>query len=221
MTGASIGKTIELFRNKSLDILVGTQMLAKGHDFPDVTLVVLLNVDRALHFPDFRAGERTFQLLVQASGRAGRGGRPGRVLLQLDRSDHPVIQAAMKHDYLGFSAFELAQRRAILYPPFSRMMSFCFTSENQGFLEQTMVQVSEQLEKLLAMRPEFSKIRVLGPAVPGLEKIRDIYRQMMILTTPVAEVKVLRQLGDRLVQAFKKLPRGIDCKVDVDPQNLM
>src|SRR5439155_809787 len=105
------------------DILVGTQMVSKGHDVPGVTLVAVLLADLALNVPDFRAAERTFQLLVQVAGRAGRGDAPGRVIVQTFRPDHPSIAAAATHDYKGFMARELERRRALGYPPFSRLVT--------------------------------------------------------------------------------------------------
>ena len=123
------GKLTEIlnrFRSGDIDILVGTQILAKGHDFPSVTLICLIELDQMLSLPDFRSGERTFQLLVQAAGRAGRGDHPGRVLVQTSRPDHPVVKTGLQQDYLSFAEMEIAFRSDILYPPFSRMVMFEF-----------------------------------------------------------------------------------------------
>src|SRR6185503_5207051 len=105
------------------DILVGTQMVSKGHDVPGVTLVAVLLADLSLNVPDFRAAERTFQLLVQVAGRAGRGDAAGRVVVQTLRPTHPSLVAAARHDYLGFMTEELARRRALGYPPFTRLVN--------------------------------------------------------------------------------------------------
>ncbi len=109
------------FRDGEVDILLGTQMIAKGLDFPNVTLVGVINADTALHLPDFRAAERTFQLVTQVAGRTGRGESGGRVLVQTFSPDHPAIRAAVRHDYAMFARQELPIREALLYPPYSEM----------------------------------------------------------------------------------------------------
>ena len=115
-------RALAAFRKGEVRILLGTQMIAKGLDFPDVTLVGVVNADTALHLPDFRAAERTFQLLVQVAGRTGRGPRGGRVLVQTFSPDHPAIQAAVRHDYSAFADRELPLRRLLGYPPFAAMI---------------------------------------------------------------------------------------------------
>ena len=110
------------FRAGAVQILVGTQMIAKGLDFPNVTLVGVINADTALHFPDFRAAERTFQLVTQVAGRTGRGDKGGRVLVQTFSPEHPAIQAATRHDYHAFADTELPIRQQFAYPPFGRMI---------------------------------------------------------------------------------------------------
>ena len=116
------GKALASFQAGKVQILLGTQMIAKGLDFPNVTLVGVINADTALHFPDFRAAERTFQLVTQVAGRTGRGDRGGRVLVQTFNPDHPAILAATRHDYAAFAAHELPMRQMLGYPPFSRMI---------------------------------------------------------------------------------------------------
>ncbi|MDR1997876.1 MAG: primosomal protein N' [Candidatus Margulisbacteria bacterium] len=151
-------------------VLLGTQMIAKGHDFPEVTLVGIISADTLLNLPDFRAAERTFQLLTQAAGRAGRGARPGKVLVQTYNPEHYAIQAAAGHDYPGFYAQELAQRRELNYPPFSRLTSLVFSAR-----EETLARNMAQ-EYALKYAP-----RVSGPAPCILRRLRGFYRWQILL----------------------------------------
>src|SRR5262249_35583480 len=119
----------------NLDVLIGTQMVSKGHDVPGVTLVAVLLADQSLNVPDFRAGERTMQLLVQVAGRAGRGTEPGRVIVQSFRPNHPSIAAAKAHDYAAFMGGELARRQELAYPPFARLVSVRFEGRDARRVE--------------------------------------------------------------------------------------
>ena len=122
------------FRQGKIDILVGTQILAKGHDFPSVTLICLIELDQMLNLPDFRSGERTFQLLVQSAGRAGRGDHPGKVMVQTSRPDHPVVQAGLQQNFLSFAEMEIEFRKDAFYPPFSRLVMFEFSATKLNIL---------------------------------------------------------------------------------------
>jgi primosomal protein N' (replication factor Y) len=222
MTGDRLAEVLGQFRQRQLDILVGTQMLAKGHDFPKVTLVVLLEVDQLLNIPDFRAGEKTFQLIVQAAGRAGRSSTPGRVIMQAQQHLNPIVLAAAEQNYPRFLEIELAQRKSLLYPPYSRMIRFCFESKNQQKLTTAMGELNQWLQDLAQKDPEaFSQLRVLGPSVPAIERLREAYRQMLLLVAPVSHLKKLKNLGALLAHSFQNLPHGVGFSVDVDPINLM
>lgn len=213
-------KTLARFREGDIDILVGTQMLAKGHDFPNVTLIAILEVDQALMLPDFRAGERTFQLVVQAAGRAGRAGLPGRVLIQTQRAGHPVISAAIAQDYKGFAARELDFRRRHQYPPFARMIAVELSGEDERALERLCDRIEGWIDQLSKMRPELlSRVRILGPAVPPIERVRGRWRRSLVLSSE--QVDALRQLAGLFLTAFDKLPGDIRLRVDVDPQSLV
>ncbi len=222
MTGDILADVLGKFRQRHLDILVGTQMLAKGHDFPKVTLVVLLEVDQLLNLPDFRAGEKTFQLIVQAAGRAGRSATPGRVILQAQQHLNPIVLAATEQNYHRFLEIELAQRKSLLYPPYSRMIRFCFESKDHHKLTTAMGELNQWLQDLAQKDPEaFSQLRVLGPSVPAIERLREAYRQMLLLVAPISHLKKLKNLAALLAHSFQNLPHGVVFSVDVDPINLM
>ena len=142
----SHGKLLTAFRNGEVHILMGTQMIAKGLDFPNVTLVGVINADVGLHMPDFRAAERTFQLLSQVAGRAGRGARNGQVLIQTFNPDHAAITLAAKHDYNAFVAGEMAHRREHKYPPYQRLIRIIVRSRNEDEAEAFADQMADALE---------------------------------------------------------------------------
>lgn len=216
----ALPKTLSKFRDGEVDILVGTQMLAKGHDFPNVTLIVILEVDQALMLPDFRAGERTFQLIVQAAGRAGRAELPGRVMIQTQLANHPVVQAAITQDYMAFAQYELEFRRCHFYPPFSRMVAIELNSPDDAALEQMGRRIDAWIAELARMRPEvLAKIRVLGPALPPIERVRGRSRRMLVISSE--QVEALRQFVGLFMVAFERLPNDMRLILDVDPQSLI
>ena len=152
-------QALDRFRSGEVKILVGTQMIAKGLDFPNVTLVGVINADTALHFPDFRAAERTFQLVTQVAGRTGRGERGGRVVVQTFSPDHPAILAAQRHDYVMFANQELPVRREFGYPPLLAMVRIVV----RGPVEATVEQFAEQVADLLRQEAERAGHRTAHP----------------------------------------------------------
>jgi primosomal protein N' (replication factor Y) len=211
---------LQKFRQGEIDILVGTQILAKGHDFPNVTLIAILDVDQLLNLPDFRAGERTFQLLVQASGRAGRADLPGRVMIQTSKPDHEIIRTAIGHDYLTYAANEYKFRQNQQYPPFTRMIAFEFNGPDRKVISQMVDRVDRWFEQMTAMNEDvFAQVRVLGPAIPPIETIRGRHRRMLILSSE--KMEPLRQVAQQFAKVFKKLPSDLRMKIDVDPQSLI
>jgi primosomal protein N' (replication factor Y) len=206
---------LSAFARGDLDLLVGTQMLAKGHDFPGVTLVGAVGADDALGLPDFRAAERTFQLLTQMAGRAGRGDSPGTVVLQAYDPDHYAIRAAIEHDYEAFYAQEIAFRRRFGHPPFAALVA-CICRGKSA------VVVKEEADVLAGAlrRTAPEGVHVLGPASPPLAKLRGLHRIQVLLRGPDRS-----RLRDTLTAAVEdcrrrgKAPR--DLRVDVDPLNLM
>ncbi|HUF60581.1 MAG TPA: primosomal protein N' [Verrucomicrobiales bacterium] len=205
--------TLEAFRTGRLDILVGTQMIAKGLDFPNVTLVGILNADLGLHLPDFRAGERTFQLLTQVAGRAGRGDRIGEVLVQTFSPHSPAIQFARHHDYEGFSSQELEFRREFGLPPYVHAVLLHVRSKNQRLAEFTTQNLAQRLAAGLPAG------LVLGePLASPLEKASDLFRFQLMIRAPTAPpaVRHLRSVLDRMT-----FPSEVVVIVDVDPVSLL
>ena len=201
------------FRVGKIDVLVGTQMIGKGLDFPNVTLVGLIDADLSMHIPDFRANERTFQLLVQVAGRAGRGDRAGEVVVQTFTPQAGAIQFSRQADYAGFAAAELQVRREFKYPPCRHLIHHLFRGPNpeklRFFAEQWAKRVGEALGDRLELR---------GPTPSPIEKIKDLYRwQLWYFTGSVT--KVIGELS-RLRAEFA-WPADITQTLDVDPANLV
>jgi primosomal protein N' (replication factor Y) len=199
----------------AINLLVGTQMIAKGHDFHGVTLVGVVGADFALSLPDFRAAERVFQLITQVSGRSGRGELPGKVLVQTYQPDHYVNQFAREHDYTGFAARELYFRRAMRYPPFSVLANVIIQSER---LEEVL-EWSTKLGRWLQQR-KLEGVRVLGPAAAPNSRLKRIYRYHLVLKSDRRDVlgAALRELV--AVVDREEIPRR-SVIVDVDPMHLM
>jgi primosomal protein N' (replication factor Y) len=201
------------FGRGEIDVLLGTQMIAKGLDFPNVLLVGVVLADTLLALPDFRSAERTFGLLAQVAGRAGRGEREGRVVIQTRRPDHPAIQHAAREDMAGFAERELADRRLFGYPPHRRLLRVILRARDEGALDAEAQRVREHL---IAAAQHATQI--LGPAPPLLARIQGHARRHIL-------VKALdhREIG-RLVGAVRRLPRparGVEITWDVDPLALV
>lgn len=168
-------KLLDRFKNKEGNILLGTQMIAKGLDFENVTFVGVLNADMSLNIPDFRSSERTFQLLCQVSGRSGRGKKTGTVVIQTYNPDHYAIQAAAHHDYLSFYENEMLYRQKGKYPPYCHIVSVIIQSKKEALVHQASIHIKEYLEK------HIHQGRVLGPAKSGIYKMQDIYRERILI----------------------------------------
>ncbi|MCF7728876.1 MAG: primosomal protein N' [Chthoniobacterales bacterium] len=201
------------FRKKQIDILIGTQMIAKGLDFPNVTLVGIINADTSLHAPDFRAGERTFQLLTQVAGRAGRGDREGEVIVQTYTPESPSIQFARHHDYGGFFEQEIIFRRQFGYPPFQKMILIHLRGVSQ---EQVALHSAVLRKNLSLILPDSIKV---GEAVPAsLERAHGQYRFHIALHGPCS--KAIKTMICKVILTYK-LPSGVVITIDVDPQSLL
>ena len=202
------------FREGSFDILVGTQMIAKGHDIPNVTLVGVVSADVGLGMPDFRAAERTFQLLTQVAGRAGRGSLPGIVLIQTINPDHYAVRMAAAQDYTAFYEKELAFRRAMSYPPFTAMANVLVRSEKK----ELALRMSGELGMLLTPPPE--KLRVMGPAEAPVPRLKAEYRyQLLIKSASRIALNALLQKVRAFAQE-RKWP-ATALVIDVDPLSLL
>jgi len=209
------GETLAAFARGDADILLGTQMIAKGLDFPRVTLVGVLDADVALHLPDFRAAERTFQMLVQVAGRSGRGVRPGEVLVQTCTPDHPAIAAVAAADPdLGEREFrrrELAERRDALYPPFARLVTLRVDGPDEARVERLATELAE-----FARERAGEEVVVLGPAPQPLARLRDRHRWHVLLKS--ADGRVVRALAaELLARAEEGAKGGLRVMADVDP----
>jgi primosomal protein N' (replication factor Y) len=205
-------EVLSAFRAGRIDVLVGTQMIGKGLDFPNVTLVGLIDADMSMHIPDFRANERTFQLLVQVAGRAGRGDRAGEVIVQTFTPGAEAIQFSRHADFAGFAASELKMRRDYLYPPYRHLIHHLFRGPNPEKLKFFAEQWARLVEKTLGGRVELR-----GPAASPIEKIKDEYRwQIWYFTNGVT--KVVPELS-RMRDEFA-WPDDITQVLDVDPVNL-
>ena len=210
-------RVLDAFRDGHVHILMGTQMIAKGLDFPNVTLVGVVNADVGLHLPDFRSAERTFQLLAQVAGRAGRGDKGGEVLIQTFTPDHPCITLAAAHDYVSFAGQELAHRKEHRYPPFERLARLIVRSAN----EEAAAQFAETLAAAFAeaiKRAQANALRLLGPAECPVFRLKSLYRFHFQVQS--ADSAVLHDVL-RTVLAVAKPPSNVEFQVDVDPFNML
>ena len=210
----SYEKILSAFANHEADILVGTQMIVKGHDFPNVTLVGVLAADLSLGVSDYRASERTFQLLTQAAGRAGRGDRPGEVVIQTYQPEHYSIVAAAAQDYASFYAHEMEYRRMLCYPPVWNMLLILSAAKN----EELAYQASERMKRVIAALG-YRDLFVVGPADTAVAKVNDIYKKVLYLKH--ADYAVLVDVKDRLehfINGNREL-KDIVVQFDFNPMN--
>jgi len=205
-------EALEKFRHGEVDILVGTQMIAKGLDFPNVTLVGVVDADTLLHQPDMRASERTFQLIAQVAGRTGRGEKGGRVIVQTRCPDEPVIMRAAKHDYLGFAEGELRHRKELKAPPFTQLARIIL----RGLHETT---VNEEARRITTIYREAAKasgapVRILGPAPAPLTRLRKYFRFHFQMSAETLDpiYALWREVEPKL-----QLHPDVEMTIDVDP----
>jgi primosomal protein N' (replication factor Y) len=210
----TVERILDSFRNGDVDILVGTQMIAKGHDIPNVTLVGVVLADIGLSMPDFRAAERSFQLLTQAAGRSGRGTAPGRVVIQTLNPEHYAVRFAAQHDYEGFYKKEMEFRKWLRYPPFAALANVLVRAQKR----EDAFQMATQLSFLLNPPPE--GIRVMGPAEAPVRRLKDEFRFQILLKA--AKRPVLRAILQELRRfAEKEKWSATALVIDVDPISLM
>lgn len=216
-SGAKAEAILSKVRSGEVDVLVGTQMVTKGHDLPRVTLVGVINADAALSVPDHRASERAFHLLVQVAGRAGRGERPGMVLIQTRDPSHPAIQFASRHDVSAFVEHELAEREELGYPPFARMALIRVDAIDEQL-------ASDEARRIVAAMHETEPARrgvveVRGPAPSPISRLRGRYRFGVLVRA--AERPLLRRVLVRVLELKKRLDRRVNVIIDVDPVQMM
>ncbi len=213
-SAAQFTKLLDDFRGGEIDILLGTQMVAKGLDFPRVSLVGVVSADTSLAIPDFRSAERTFQLIVQVAGRAGRAEGGGQVIVQTLHADEPAIQRAVAHDYEGFASDELPLREQLRLPPYSRMVRLILRHNNSEKCEQGAAQLAERVHKLF---PPASGVRITGPAIAAIARIRKQYRWDLLLTSQTPGL-VQNHLGPVMDRLTRDIPG--ELLTDVDPLSL-
>ena len=207
-------RILDRFRSRQTQALIGTQMLSKGHHFPNVTLTAVINADTILGYPDFRAAEKTFYLLTQVAGRSGRGALPGRVIIQTAFPTHYAIQHAVHHDYEAFFEGEIQFRKAFHYPPITSMIALLFRGEDAGLVERAAAECGRILEE--AIRP-LAGSRMQGPAPSPLARIKGVWRYQILLRSP--QRTALRRAVEAVVVGRKW--RGVDVAIDVDPINIL
>jgi len=216
-SGQGVEAVIDRLRNHEVDILVGTQMVTKGHDIPGVTLVGVVLADQSLAFPDFRAAERTFQLLVQVSGRAGRGERPGRVILQTYMPDEPAVRFARTHDYHGFVRAELEARREHAFPPFARLIALRVDAGDEDDARRTADTLAHFANAQAAVRS--GQVDLLGPAPAPIARLRARYRYRLLLRS--ADRRALREVAQALRLRIEEGVAPARASLDVDPVNML
>ena len=202
-----------------VDILLGTQMISKGLDFPRVTLVGVINADVGMHLPDFRSSEKTFQLLSQVAGRAGRGSLGGEVFIQTFLPEHYVLQAALKHDYVGFAQKEILLRQDPTYPPIVRLINVVMSSPDKLCAADNIERATRFLDVAKNRMSIGSEVDVVGPAPCPIEKIKDRWRWHFLIRS--ASVSALNQLVGPLTKEFKTKGRDVRLIVDRDPSSLL
>lgn len=209
-------KILKAVHQQQIDILVGTQMIAKGHHFPHVTLVGVIWADASLAIPDYKAGERTFQLLTQVFGRAGRGEIPGQVLVQTHHPEHYSINNSKSHNYEDMFNEEINLRHALKFPPFSRLINLRFAGEKEEAVSKAARQVAEIARQ--NCRPH---IEVLGPAPAPLSRLRGMYRWQLLLKS--ADLPGLHALSAHLKTVYNGagFTTAVKLTVDVDPENML
>lgn len=212
-TKDSYEKILQSFANGEADILIGTQMIVKGHDFPRVTLVGVLAADLSLHSGDYRAAERTFQLLVQAVGRAGRGDQEGQAVIQAYTPDNYAVLAARDQDYERFYEQEITYRRLLHYPPVGHLLLLALSGSRQAELEQTAGEVAGWL----GGRTDAGQVQIIGPADATVSKVKDVYRKVIYLKAPVYAALVrIRELLDEWLRADNPFP-NVHIQYDFNP----
>jgi primosomal protein N' (replication factor Y) len=208
--------TLKAVRTRQVDILIGTQMIAKGLHFPHITLVGVVWADSGLGMPDYKAAERTFSLLAQVTGRAGRGDDPGRVIVQTYQPHHYSIHLAQQHDYAGFYDREIEARQPLRYPPFSRLVNIRFS----GKVEKRVEQAAAMVASFLRGHPQAGRVEILGPSPSPLVKLKDSTRWQLLVKSRWPAV--LHDLCAAVLAEKNTLcPRTVAMSFDVDPENMM
>ena len=218
----TLERVLKAWRAHEIDVLIGTQMVAKGHDVPGVTLVGVLRADSSLHFPDFRAAERTFQVLTQVAGRAGRGDDPGRVLLQTYLPDHYSVRCAARQDFARFAAYELRYRKRLGYPPHARMVNVRCEGKDGEEVREVLNRFAESFQAALQRLPQGTALpSLLGPAPAPLERVNG--RERWQLLVKGEDRRILHTLVRSTYEELRMHQRSSKVRiiVDVDPYDML
>ncbi|SDK42818.1 primosomal protein N' [Natronincola ferrireducens] len=217
-------RILEKFKKGKIDILVGTQMISKGLDFPNVTLVGVISADASLNLPDFRASEKTFQLVTQVAGRAGRGLDKGRVILQTYNPEHYSIYTAANHDFESFYKEELLLRKEFIYPPFVQLINICFTGKNEKEVYIVSEKITNNIKYILQAKgySQYNEI-VFGPNPAIISKINEKFRYQILLKNHEVPYHLLRSIVKYLLldKRQKFIPSTITVSIDIDPLYIM
>lgn len=208
-------KIYNSFKRGEADILIGTQMITKGLDFKGVTLVGVLAADMSLNIPDYRSSERTFQVITQVAGRAGRGDKEGKVIIQSYTPNHPSLKYAIDNDYVGMFKEEIAIRKGMGYPPFGKILLIRGISKNEEKLKKFMKSIAKEVDKLLD-----DEITLLGPTQCIVGKIKDKYRWQILIKGKIID-EVAKKIKDRLYEMNKSVYNEIRVNIDINPNNLL
>lgn len=213
-------RILDEFENGDIDVLIGTQMVSKGLDFHNVTLVGVMAADTALYMDDFRGAERTFSLITQVSGRAGRGEKTGRAIVQTYTPDHAAIVYAKDHDYRGFYHDEIKLREAMWYPPFCEIVSILITGAAEHMVQYRAREIAEMLRSALSGE-RYGRVQILGPAAAAISKIRDKYRFRILIKCENADIlnDVLKEVLED--QQLHKQRRFLSLSIDKNPEKLL
>lgn len=210
-------KIYNAFKNGEADILVGTQMISKGLDFPNVSLVGIVAADVTINLPDYTASEKGFQIITQVAGRAGRGKEKGEVILQTYEPEHSSIQFASSYDYEGFFKEEIKVRNLMGYPPFSDILEISIIGENDNIVQNASRDICKGIKEILK---EYDKLEILGPSACGVRKIKDMYRWQIIIKGTTND-KINNDIKNYVYDIIKQEYNGVKVSLDVNPSNLL
>ncbi|SHH12983.1 replication restart DNA helicase PriA [Thermosyntropha lipolytica DSM 11003] len=204
---------LQAMQRGEIDILIGTQMIAKGFNFPSVSLVGIVDADGMLNLPDFRAGERAFQLIVQAAGRAGRGEIPGEVVIQTYQPDNLVINLAAKQDYMSFYLEEIRLRKILNYPPFTNILRLVVSDEEEKLCQAVINELADYIGEITDAKEE--RIEILGPAPCPIKRLRDRFRYQLMVKCE--NIMLLRSIGRFIIDNKERFPSKTRIEIDINP----
>jgi primosomal protein N' (replication factor Y) (superfamily II helicase) len=207
---------LDKYRRREANVLIGTQMISKGLDFPDVTLVGVITADTSLNLPDFRAGERTFQMIAQVAGRSGRASKKGRVIVQTYSPEHYSIEYARYHDYKGFYEQEIMLRRELAYPPFSTIANILIS----GTIEDEVIKYANEISQLLDDRIKLQDgVEKLGPTAATISRIKNRFRWQIVIKSKSEEI--VREILEGLSENCGEGQSNASISMDLNPQNML